>query len=163
MKATDRKQISKKAVAPVIATILLIAIAVILAGVIFIWAKGFIGEKIQKEGSAIELACDEIADNGAIEAEYVSGSLNIVNKGNIPVYGVDIKAVGAGERRTFRIFEGEGSGLTIATGETASVKLSDEEISGATELFVVPIILGEKGTNKVAYTCGESTGISVQV
>jgi len=38
----------KKAVSPVVATVLLILIVVILAVIVFLWARGFIGESLTK-------------------------------------------------------------------------------------------------------------------
>jgi len=45
---------------PVIATVLLIALVLVLAAIIFMWARGFISEQIEKFGTPIEDLCDSV-------------------------------------------------------------------------------------------------------
>src|SRR3989344_4073857 len=74
---------SKRSVSPVIATILLIALVIIIALIVFQWMKGFTKEAITKfDGTNIELVCNDVQ----FEASYSNGNLVISNIGNVPIY-----------------------------------------------------------------------------
>ena len=68
--------INKKGVSPIIATILLIALTIIIALIVFQWMKGFTKEAITKfDGTNIELVCNDVQ----FEASYSNGNLVISN------------------------------------------------------------------------------------
>ncbi len=143
----------KRGLSPIIATLLLITIALIIAIIIFLWAKSFIGEKTTKLEEPIENSCGRID----FLAEAVGRSLNIVNKGNVPLYGVEIRKKGAGTIEDVGRFE-----QAVNIGETGSISLVNGLNSGE-EVIVVPIILGEAGEYKKAYTCGEDYGQEITI
>ena len=78
---------NRKALSPVIATILLVSIALVLALIIFLWAKSFVGDAIEKDGQAVELVCEDVN----FKAEAYGTKLYIENIGNVPLYGVEIR------------------------------------------------------------------------
>ncbi|MEM1536072.1 MAG: archaellin/type IV pilin N-terminal domain-containing protein [Candidatus Pacearchaeota archaeon] len=71
----------KKAVAPIIATVLLIAVAIALFLIIFFWLKGFQKEVIMKQGTAIENLCPRIK----FEVTKTGNSISIRNEGEVPI------------------------------------------------------------------------------
>ena len=155
----------KKGVSPVMATIILIAIVVILALIIFLWAKGFVGERAQKFGSAIELSCDKtnfevsILSGGETGCEGSdSQRLDILNKGNVPLYGFVIKEKGKAEIKIKTTVEKET--ITIGSSDTFCF---NSELPEEGEVLVIPIILGETDSGKVAYTCGDQYGVAAIV
>jgi flagellin-like protein len=87
----------KKGLSPVIATVLLISLAIVLVGIVFLWLRGFIGEQIEKQGKPIDSVCANI--NFEKETELYEGylDLRITNLGNIHIYGMDVKFIGGGE------------------------------------------------------------------
>tara|TARA_Y100000310_G_C20493592_1_gene720451 strand:- start:444 stop:884 length:441 start_codon:yes stop_codon:yes gene_type:complete len=135
----------KKGVSPVIATILLIAIGFVLAVIIFMWARGFLSERTLKFEMPIEDACGDIA----FEAEAVGGKLGVVNRGNVPLYGAEMRKKGFGTIENVGVFE-----TTITVGDTARVDLGSGISAGET-LVVVPIILGESGGAKKTHVCSD--------
>jgi flagellin-like protein len=148
------RRIKKRGVSPVVATVLLIAIVIILAIIIFIWARGFIAEKAQKFGRAIELSCEDIN----FEAGVFCGAgcdLDIVNRGDIPLYGFEIKELATGSLIVKETVTG-----TVTLGDSTSITLPSNvaEYSGKSYL-VVPVILGETDSGKVAFTCPDTVGI----
>jgi flagellin-like protein len=146
-------KMKKRGITPVVATTLLIVVVFILALIIFLWARGFVSEKIEKFGSAAELSCDNIA----MEAVIYESDVDIINRGNVPIYGVVIKIVGKGE-----VLVRDVPGSTIGLGESFSVTIASLFLpAGTTELNVVPIILGESDSGKVAYTCPDQFGYPV--
>lgn len=143
----QKERLRKRGISPVIATMLLISIALLLAVIIFLWAKAFLEERIQKDlgggPEPIESFCDEVniaaegfttdkaatqCDGNAKGCSYV----RVVNRGNIPVHGLEIreKKTEAGERvatsvvavGTFSKKTSEGRAVrTIRIGEDATV------------------------------------------
>ena len=150
----------KKGVSPVMATVILIAIVVILALIIFLWAKGFVGERAQKFGSAIELSCDKTNfEVGLLSGSGCSGEnslrLDILNKGNIPLYGFVIKEKGKADVKVKTTVEKE----TITIGSSETFCFSADLVPGS-EVLVIPIILGETESGKVTHTCGDQYGVA---
>lgn len=138
----------KRGLSPVIATVLLISMAVVLAGIIFVWARSFVGEVVQKNGEPVENSCDDIL----FDAEAYGGEIHLINRGTVPLYGVKIFSEGGGS-----IEEEDTLDSTISSGETATLPLS---ITG--NLVVVPVILGEGSSGKTGtYACGEDYGVSI--
>lgn len=139
---------SKRGLSPVVAISLTIVIALVLAAIVFFWARGFVGEVLLKDlgGGAeqIDAACGELSFQAATE----SGYLIVENTGNVPIYGVEIKKVGIGSVESKEILT-QG---TIANGESAQIAFS---ASIGDELNVVPIIIGQSqsGNAKKQYSC----------
>ncbi len=134
----------KKAVSPVVATVLLIAIVIILALIIFLWAfKGFIPEAIQKRGQPIDQACNEVS----LEVSYLKnlGELEVINIGNIPVYRLDIRKIEKG-----RVDKEEYEG-GVSVGQSITVDIGTE--TEYDEVEVIPVILGETETSKKIHPC----------
>lgn len=149
------KQIKKKGVTPVIATIMLIAIVVILALIIFLWARGFVAEKAQKFDRAVEFSCPDVELETGIffDVDQEKYFLDVINRGNVPVYGFVIKRLGEGE---VIIAEDTSSG-TIKIGQSMSIPLSAEVASGQ-DLLVIPKILGETGSGNTIHICADNDG-----
>lgn len=87
----------KRGVSPVVATVLLVVLALVLAVIVFLWARGFVSEQIEKQGKPTEQVCKEVSfevDGNQVGTNY---ELQIVNRGNVPIYNFDIKFVGSQE------------------------------------------------------------------
>tara|TARA_Y100000034_G_scaffold81108_1_gene97240 strand:+ start:641 stop:1108 length:468 start_codon:yes stop_codon:yes gene_type:complete len=152
----------KKGVSPVMATIILIAIVVILAIIIFLWAKGFVGERAQKFGSAIELSCDKTnfeigfpSNNGCLVTER---RVDILNKGNVPIYGIVIKEKGSAKVEVKAFVKKK----TIITGNSETFCFNDV-LDSNKEVLVIPVLLGETQSGKISHTCGDQYGIAAMV
>jgi len=146
----------RKGVSPVVATVLLVVLALILAVIIFFWARSFIGEKIEKQGRAVELSCDEVK----FKAEAISDTLYIENIGNIPLNGVEIRKKSIlGKIVQVETF----SKKTITAGETDEVDLDPASIGVGDDIIVVPVLLGESKTQKKSYVCDKDYGVEVRV
>lgn len=144
---------SKRGLSPIVATILLIALAVIIAVIIFLWARSVISEKIEKLDEPIERFCDQVA----LEASATGGEVTLVNRGNIPIYGVKIfKETSLGSTEL-----DEESGIDLLAGLDTSIAV--DGIQSGDEIIVVPILLGETGVNKKPYVCDSDFGVSVNV
>ena len=104
-----------------IATVLLVAIAMILAIIIFIWAKSVIGESVLKNDEPVERACDDVE----FYAEaFNNGNVDVENLGTVALYGVEIRRKDSGSLVDVGSFRS-----TIFAGETASVNIGSSSIS----------------------------------
>ena len=118
----------KKGLSPVIASVLLIALVVVLAGIVFMWARGFISERIEKQGQPVDAICEQV--NFEISLEKGAGgtaSIDIVNRGNIAIYGFEIREVKEGETKATEFPFSVGAGETLP-GEQISYDITSEEI-----------------------------------
>tara|TARA_Y100000310_G_C20636460_1_gene791426 strand:- start:837 stop:1295 length:459 start_codon:yes stop_codon:yes gene_type:complete len=149
----------KRAVSPVIATILLITIGIVLATIIFIWATSFIGESVQKFDKAIELSCDKVNFDAEVSFSNSKHFLNVINRGDVPIYDLVVTSKQSGSRKTVD-FEGNKQG-EVNIGETISFEL--DPLGNINELVVVPTILGESDTGKKSYTCEDRYSVLARV
>lgn len=134
----------KRGVSPVIATVLLIAIVIVLALIVFLWARGFIPEALTKSGKSANQACEEIR----LDLSYLSeqGELQISNTGNIPIYALKIKKKTGGD------IEVQDEEIRISPGDTASRTIEGDY----EELEIFPVVMAESGISKKIYTCQNS-------
>src|SRR3989344_4874243 len=79
----------KRGLSPIIATMILISLALVLAVIIFFWARSFIGESVEKQGQKIDLLCNEVSFRA--EAYGSPIILYVENLGNVPLNGVEVK------------------------------------------------------------------------
>jgi hypothetical protein len=102
--------------------------------------KDFIGEHLEKEGQSIELACKDVNFDAEDRAGFGSSyKINVVNRGNVPIYGLEIRKKGLGSVDTIKTV---GNGAeTITAGESAQLDLTGAT-SGA-QYLLVPVLLGE--------------------
>jgi len=161
-----RKISGKKGVSPVVATILLISIVIVLAVIIFLWARGFVSEKVQKFDQAVEFACDPHNERWAsfevgIFNDAGTYFLDIVNNGNTPIYGVVVKEIDTGSVEV-RELTRDLFGNTLNLGESREIELVGFD-GNIEQILVIPIILGKSGSETQAHTCDDSFGYTVKV
>ena len=140
---------NKRGISPVIATVLLISIALVLAAIIFLWARSFLGEQTQKEGEPVANSCDRVN----FEVEASETSVDVVNRGNIPLYGLELRVKDAqtGEV-TSRANVFSGGRTNVLKGESGSVKFNPPLLK-CSKITILPIILGEKNTVPTPFAC----------
>lgn len=132
----------KKGISPIIATVLLIAIVVVLASIIFIWARSIVKEEVQKFGEPISRACEKVE----MSVNKVGQSLIITNNGdNVNIYNI-----------AFHIQKNDGSDVEENTGAInlnpgRSVNVNIEDIDDIK--YVSPILKGTRGGYEEEYIC----------
>ena len=154
------KKVGKKGISPVIATVLLISIALILALIIFLWAKSVVSEKIEKFEEPIENACEKVK----FRAEIIDGEMHIENIGNVALYGVEVREKSSGTIKESLSFTKIGScGSTITVGQTCDFE--DDKLRSLKDIkvIIVPVILGETNSNKKAFICDTNYGVETTV
>ncbi len=129
---------NKNGLSPVIATVLLISLGIVLAGIIFLWMTGFVSEQLEKQGKPIDQVCSEVAFEE--EHDYSSSTnsmtLQITNRGNVPISGFDIKFVGDGQSsmKVFQFYT-----LVGASSELQTIQVLGDNVK---EAVLYPMVLG---------------------
>lgn len=154
-------QANKKALSPIITTILLVLLAIILAIIILLWARGFIAEKISKFDPVQnqERPIQEVCRRADVQGYYVIPStIYVTNIGSIPIYRFGVRYDSSDGRKQL-----ESSSVNLTAGQSAVITLAGASLAGAEEVLLIPVLLGnsEKGGIK-EYTClSDTTEIKV--
>ncbi len=142
---------NKRALSPVIATVLLVVLVLVLAAIIFLWVRGFITEQIEKSGEAIENICNSVN----FDANINNGYLEVVNRGTVSIAQFELKKITGGDSEKISIT------FPANVGESFSEDISEKLYSGETpdEVIVYPVLLGtvRGGIENKHFTC-ESVG-----
>jgi flagellin-like protein len=142
---------SKRAVSPLVATVLLIAITVSLAATIFVWQSGFFAEQVQKfyEGQNIlaERSCEKIIFDWSFDPD--SSELIIDNQGNVPISKSNIKIIDAKGNEESSVLD-----TPIKSSETYNASIANLPPVQGDDVEVTPYITGigvKSGTAKLYY------------
>lgn len=154
----------KKAVSPIVSTVLLILIVIVLAAIIFLWSQGFVKEALTKEiageSKKVDYFCSEVEIVSVINDE--SGSFGFTNTGNVPIYSLNVQVSGEGKIEVKKVDNTEG-GL-VNPGYTTIIKDEGDELNynDYEKVVIIPILLGETKEGGVEpYECPERYGITV--
>lgn len=150
----------KKGLSPVIATILLISIALAIAVLIFMWARSFLNEQNTKFDEPIENACALVSFD--VEVSVSSGSsgsifADVTNRGDVPIYGLELRKRGATsiESSVGVAVPITGSKCTpgICNGESGRISYTDTGIVSKDKVVISPILMGTKGNQPTSHGC----------
>jgi flagellin-like protein len=142
---------NKRGISPIIATVLLIMLALALVLILLLWASNFFAEKAQKNGNAVDQSCASADFQAEIDN---NGDLNIENRGNVPLYGINLFIQGDGFDDSRQIVSSAG---TITSGSTRNVGSAGSIPSGS-KVFASPILLVEQNGGKLSYPCSQDYG-----
>jgi len=144
---------NKKGLSPVVATVLLIAMVLVIALIIFLWFRGLTEEAITKFGGKnIKLVCDDVR----FEADYSGNILSISNVGNVPIYELYIEISGQGNYITQNIKTL--AGTWPETGINQGAAYSSGDLSGSVsasheQLTIIPVLVGDSDKGEQKYAC----------
>ena len=143
-----------KAVSPVVATVLLIAVVVVIALIVFLWLRGLVKESGEKFGKNIELVCEEVV----FSADYFpsDGMISVSNDGNVPIKNFLIKKIKPGDTNTEKTsLDG---GLPKGQARNIEIEITDEE-----KLLIVPILESNSNSGRVEFICDDAYGIEINL
>lgn len=148
---------SKKGVSPIIATILLIALVIIIGTIVFMWFRSMTQEAITKFDKNIELVCDDVQ----FDSSYSTGGvLTISNLGNIPIYSMNVKMEGGGSYETNEITDTLfGTNWPEKGLNQGAVVFGEITAENYEKITLIPILMGinPDGETKT-HTCEERHG-----
>ncbi|KKL09327.1 hypothetical protein LCGC14_2566980 [marine sediment metagenome] len=151
------KKKSGKGISPVIATVLLVAMVLVIGLIIFLWFRGITQEAVTKFGGTnIELVCNDVG----FSSSYSSGILSLSNTGNVPIFGMKLKVSSQGSHKThdLRDISGNWPSIGLRQGGTFSSGDLSSTISGASEALVIPVLIGSSERGEQSHVCDEQYG-----
>ena len=143
---------NKKGLSPVIASVLMILLVLVLAIIIFLWARGFIGEQIEKFGRPV----DELCSSVDFEVEVIQNGgyhiLEIVNKGNVGISAFELKMYADGNSEIVKL------NISVSTGKSVSSEVSlgiMQNGNAPDKIEIFPVLTGNvRGKNSYkVFTC----------
>jgi flagellin-like protein len=144
---------NKRGISPIITTILLVVIAMILAVIILVWARGFMTEKISKfipsqsEARPITEACDAVLLEPAVTG---TNSISIINRGDIPLHmlGVRVTDATSGDSTIVEYVQ------DLKPGQSNEITTDASQILLGNKVEIVPILLGQSEKEGIKqYNC----------
>ena len=141
----------RKAISPVVATVLLIAMAIVIGVIVILWTRGLISESIIKFGKNVELVCGEVQ----FEASYTEPVLYISNIGTVPIHDFKIKIFEDGSHSS------EDLDLILGQGQTNSIPL---DLSADVEkIILIPVLLGSSDEGEKIFVCDDQYGLEISL
>jgi len=155
-------RMSKKAVSPVISTVLLVLIVIVLATIILLWSRGLIKEAITKEivgeSKRVEQFCSEVGVESILNED---GSFGFSNNGNVPIYSVNVKLTSGGNSEIKEI--DSASGGSVNPGFATFIEDPDiQTYENYEEVKIIPVLLGKTKSGGIEpFECPEINGIII--
>ena len=148
----------KRGLSPVIATLLLVMLAVVLASIIFFYMRSVVGEKIVKFDQAIEYSCSKIdfAADAINKTEKVD--IRISNRGNVPIYSFVVKKISLGSVDEIPL-----SSKPESANAGGSSNATVSSLAKGDNIIIVPVLLGESNGLRKPYNCEDKDGEQVIV
>ena len=151
---------NKRGISPVIATVLLIAMVVVIGLIIFLWFKGMTEETITKFGGTnINLICADVS----FESSYSGGQLSISNIGNVPIFGMKLKIFtdGSHETKSLRDLSENWPELGLNQGGTFSGVISG--VGSGDKIILMPVLIGSSEKGEKTFMCKEQYGYEIKI
>lgn len=145
----------KRGLSPVIATMLLVAIVVVIGLIIFLWFRGITEEAITKfDGTNIKLVCEEVQ----FDASYSNNNVFVLNVGNVPIYKMKMMLISDGSHTTELIETG-----WPEFGLTQGGVFQGPILGAANKIILIPVLIGHTDRGDVSYTCDERHGYELLI
>jgi len=141
------RRVDRRGLSPVIASVLMILLVLVLAILIFLWARGFVSEQIEKFGKPIEQYC-ALVD---FEIQRLGSDLEVINRGNVDIRHLDIKMFKDGDSRVEKFDFQIDAGQSVRKRATL---LMDGSVT-PDEIVAYPALIGniKGGSSNNVFTC----------
>ena len=156
-----KKGRDERGLSPVIATVLLVAMVVVIALIIFLWFRGLTEEAVTKFGGTnIKLVCRDVQ----FDVSYLGGVLSLSNIGNVPIFGIKAKisSQGSYETKDLRDLGDNWLEVGLPQGGVFTEDLSGE-FSGVDDVVLIPVLRGKAERGEKAYVCDEQYGKEILI
>ncbi len=149
----------KKGISPVIATILLIAMVVVVALIVFVWFRGMVGEGAIKMGKNIKLVCEDVE----FDASYSSSNkLTVINRADVPIFQLRVRLSGGGAHSTKEINETHSEWAKMGLTQEGRF-VGDFDTETAEKIIVFPVLIGESDEGRRTYVCEGQYGEEIDL
>lgn len=145
----DKRKDTRKGISPLIATVSLVGISIVLFGIIFLWSRGFVKEKVLKFGKNIESFCESVGLEVTVTPDEQDSNIldfTLNNIGNVNIY--QIKVIYYTESgqipREYPAGEDEGNERALPAGDVSSYGVNVGDVGGGDieKLEVIPVLEG---------------------
>ena len=146
----------KRGLSPTVATVLLVALVVVIMAIIFLWFKNLNEETLTKfEDENVKISCKKVE----LEVSYSPSSKEVLvkNIGDVPVAGFRIKTFSDGEN-DLELEEFEG----IVIGGSDRFNISPY-IHGNEKILLIPVLLANSDEGSKEYVCDEDRGYEIKI
>jgi len=142
-----KKRVNSRGLSPIIASVLLILMVLVLAALIFLWARGFVSEQVEKFGKPIEQICSSVD----FEVQKFGSSLEVVNRGNVDITHLDIKMFSGGDSEVEKFNFKVDGGASVR--EDVTLLMRGNVIPD--KVIVYPALIGnvKGGSSNRVFTC----------
>ena len=158
-----KKRRDKRGLSPVIATVLLVAMVVVIGLIIFLWFRGFQQEAVTKFGGKnIQLVCGDVSFDASFSDS--TNTLVVSNLANVPIYQMQAKIESSGRHDTKDLDESYSGWPTsgLNQGGIASINVGTD-FDSAEEVVLIPVLRGTSRSGEKTYVCDESAGRTILV
>ncbi|VVB78075.1 Uncharacterised protein [uncultured archaeon] len=151
----------KKAVSPVVSTILLVMIVIILALIILLWSRGFVKEAYSKtiggEEKPVEYYCSQLSLESFVNND---DSFGFKNQGTVPIYSFTLRLSTKGGDTNVEEYSPSNGGSVNPGG---MITFEGKVHSDYKEVKVIPILLAKKksGGNPEPVPCSSSNALII--
>ncbi|MFC1742268.1 archaellin/type IV pilin N-terminal domain-containing protein [Nanoarchaeota archaeon] len=179
-KRLNRMFNSRKAVSPLIATVLLIAFAVALGAVVMNWGRGYVEDtaNIARERSDTEVKCASEVDIDIIDIDSVpqicynmtsgaGGASNesvefiIENKKSKTVEKIQVRLIGSKTRVPYTyLLDENASGLTVNQAKYMNISFETDDYGTPQQIKLTPYI--KVGAQEVACSSSSETATNIK-
>lgn len=141
------KRINGRGLSPLMASVFMILFVLVLAALIFLWARGFVSEQVEKFGQPIEQLCGSVD----FKVERVGSELEVVNRGDVNIRHLDIEMSKGGdsnvEKFNFQIDAGE------SVREEVTLLMDNNVVPD--KMVAYPALIGnvKGGSSNKIFTC----------
>jgi len=146
----NQRSKDKKALSPIVTTVLLVLLAIVLATIVLLWARGFIKEPVSKFSPSLgeDRPIAEVCGESGVQASISGNQIQVTNIQSVPIYKLGIRITGQGES-TLNYAE-----VNLTAGGSVLVNPGADITAGTPKVEVIPVLLGvgEKGDYK-EYNC----------
>lgn len=152
-----KEVLNKRGLSPVIASVLLILLVLVLASILFVWARGFVGEQIEKFGQPVEEVCRNVDFQVAkIGDDLLDVKLEVKNDGSINIRHLEARLTKGGESELlqfdFPINKHDAVTKSVSFAMPNSTDTPDEIIIYPA---LIGNVVGDVSTNNI-FTCLDS-------
>jgi len=149
---------NKKGISPVIATVLLIAMVIVIGLIVFLWVQEIGGETITKFGENVETVCGDLEFSG----DYFNEKLSISNTGTVPIFSFKIKIEKSGEYETISVGDiGGWDDDGLSQGEIFNKDYTFD--ANVEKIILIPVLMGSSKKGEKTFVCDERNGQEIYI
>ena len=153
--------INKKGVSPVIATVLLIAMVVVIGLIVFLWFRGLNEDAITKLGKNVKLVCGDVSFSA--DYDLSSGKLSIVNDGTVNIFNMNVKIFKSGSHETKDLKENFNGWPNAGLKQGEATSMDVDFGSGVEKIILIPVLAGKSEKGDRTFVCKEKDGREISL